>query len=275
MRVGSNPLRAATVPQIHDVVCAVITHLPEQTGYHKGRLEVIQTSINTLIENAGADFSLVVWDNGSCEALRKWLRKISPDVLIESANVGKATARASVFRMMPPKTVVAMADDDILYYPGWLAAQLKVLKTWPNVAAVSGNPIRTSFRWGCENTIAWMERQGILETGRFIPREYEDDFCVSIGRDPESHAANTAKEQDYRGTWNGVMAYATAHHCQFVSYAGRILPALRNDSYAMGDEKPFDMALDAIGLRLSTVIRTTRHIGNVIDEKIREELHAF
>jgi glycosyltransferase involved in cell wall biosynthesis len=272
MRIGSNPLRASTLPQISPVVVAVITHLPNQDGYHKGRLEVIQASIRSMVKNAGMDFSLVIWDNGSTETLRKWLRKMNPDMLIESRNVGKSSARAAILRMFPPKTIVALSDDDILFYPDWLKEQVKVLKTWPNVACVTGNPIRTSFRWGCEKTKEWMEDNANLTTGRFIPDEYERDFCVSIGRDPESHAANTAREVDYRGVYNGVMAYATSHHCQFVAVAGKAQAAAKFDNAAMADEKPFDVALDNLGLRLSTVHRYSRHIGNVLHDELRAEI---
>jgi glycosyltransferase involved in cell wall biosynthesis len=272
MRVGRNPLTAETVPQIAPIVAAVITHLPTLEGYHKNRLEVIQTCIQSMTKNAGTDFSLLVWDNGSCESLRKWLRKLNPSVLVESTNIGKSSARAAIFRMLPPKTVVAMSDDDILFYPGWLAEQIKVLKAWPNVSCVSGNPIRTSFRWACENTIRWMEENANLITGRMIPERYEQDFCDSIGRDYEKHKLNTAKEQDYRGMFNGVPAYATSHHCQFVSIAGKVAPVLKFDNAAMADEKPFDNALDNIGLRLCTTQRYSRHIGNVIHEQLRKEI---
>jgi hypothetical protein len=274
MRIGSNPLHDTKVPQIHNIVCAVITHLPDQTGYHAKRLEVVQTCITSMAKNAGVDFSLIIWDNASCNPLRTWLRKQSPTVLIESENIGKTSARTSILRMLPPKTVVAIADDDILFYPDWLTEQIKVLKAWPNVSCVTGNPIRTSFRWGCENTIAWMEDNANLTTGRFIPDSYERDFCVSIGRSYESHRENTAKEMDYRGEFNGVPAYATGHHCQLVGMAGKLAEAAKWDNAAMADEKPFDVALDKIGLRLSTVQRYTRHIGNVIHDELRKEIEC-
>jgi hypothetical protein len=256
------------------VVMCVITHLPHQDGYHAKRLEVIQACIGSMMRGA-PDVPLVVWDNGSHPVLLNWLRSLRPYMLIESANVGKANARAALFRMFPPETVVAMSDDDILFYPGWLDAEMDILQTFPNVACVTGNPIRTSFRWGCENTIRWMKDEGILEVGRFIPDEYEQDFCMSIGRVYETHRKNTANEADYRGQYGGVYAYATGHHCQFIAVAGRVLSAAKYDDYAMGDEKPFDIALDKIGLRLSTVKRYSRHIGNVIHDELRDEIRII
>ena len=145
MRIGSNPLRNNTAQSFAPVVLAVVTHLPNTLGYHEHRLEVIQKCIESMTKHA-PPHSLIIWDNGSCEALRQWIRYIKPDVFIESVNVGKSTARTAIFRMLPPETLVAMSDDDILYSPGWFEEQVKILNTFPNVACVTGNPIRTSFR---------------------------------------------------------------------------------------------------------------------------------
>ena len=274
MRIGSNPLHDKRITELKPVVLAVITHLPEQKGYHADRLEVVQTCIRSMIKD-NEDCSLVIWDNGSCSALRNWLRLQKPDIFIESRNVGKTSARTSIFRMFPPETIICMSDDDILYYPGWLEAQMQILTTYPNVSCVSGNPIRTSFRWGCENTIKWMKEHDILEVGRFIPEQYERDFCVSIGREYEWHKKYTENDVDYRGrSLNGVYAYATSHHCQFIARAG-VADIMQFDDHAMGDEKPFDVAMDKIGLRLSTVKRNTRHIGNVIHPELRQEIEVL
>lgn len=277
MRVGNNPLATSKAETLAPVVLAVITHLPNTEGYHSQRLEVIRTCIQSMIDGAGGtNYSLLVWDNGSCESLRRWLRSYGPDVLVESENIGKASARACIFRMLPAETIVAMSDDDILYYPGWFEAQKEVLDTFPNVACVTGNPIRTSFRWGCTNTLAWLKAHADLEVGRFIPDKYERDFCVSIGRDFEKHKAGTTRDLDYRGhSRDGLYVYGTSHHCQFISIAGRVVPAMRFDNEAMGDEKPFDIAMDRLGLRLSTTIRYSRHIGNVIHDELRGEIEEL
>lgn len=274
MRIGSNPNRDKRAEQLKGKVLAIVTHLPNMEGYHAQRLEVILTCIRSMKKD-NKDCSLIIWDNGSCDTLKNFVQDLEPDIFIESRNVGKSSARAGIFRMLPPQTIVAMSDDDILYYPGWLDAEIQVLTTYPNVACVTGNPIRTSFRWGCENTVKWMKQNANLEVGKFIPDEYERDFCVSIGRDYEAHKKGTLKDVDYRGCYNDVYAYGTSHHCQFISIAGLVLPAMRFDDYAMNDEKPFDVALDRLGLRLSTVKRYSRHIGNVIHPELKAEIERL
>jgi hypothetical protein len=43
----------------------------------------------------------------------------------------------------------------------------------------------------------------------------------------------------------------------------------------MADERLFDITLDTLGLRLATTQRLTRHIGNVLHEELRKEIHAI
>lgn len=273
MRKGQNPNRSAGADQYMPIVLTAVTHLPNMNDYHAGRLEVVQTCLNTMRDNAGMETTVIVWDNGSCADLRNWLQfEYKPDMLMLSENIGKTAARTSLIRMCPPDSVIGYSDDDILFYPNWLAPQLELLRHFPNVAAVTGYPVRTAFRWGVENTLAWARKEGILEKGEFLPRAWEDDFCVSIGRDPEWHKESTKDDVDYRVTYNGKKAYCTSHHCQFIGYQETLVQAARYDGRAMGDERPLDIKLDEIGLRLATIERHTRHIGNLIDDSVRLEV---
>lgn len=275
MRIGQNPNKSsASTMRFAPVVLAVVTHLPNTTtAYHSKRLEVVQACLRSMRDNAQMEHTFMVWDNGSIPALRDWLQfEFKPDVLILSENIGKNSARTALARMVRPDTIFAFSDDDILYSPNWLAPQIELLVNFPNVAAVSGYPVRTSFRWGNDNTLMWA-RGYKLETGHFIPQEWEDDFAVSVGRTPAWHKDYTKDDIDYRVTYNGKQAYCTAHHCQFIARAETIGRLLQFDGLAMGDEKPFDIALDKLGLRLATTQRLCRHIGNVLDEALKHDYY--
>lgn len=270
MRNGMNPNRLAKVNGHPPIVAAAITHLPNMQGYHEKRLEVIQASLTTMRERAGVKCAVLVWDNGSCETFRYWLMNVyKPDYLILSANVGKASARASIVRMFDDDTVIGIADDDMYYYQGWLSACLKVLTTYPKVGQVSCYPVRTQQRWGNSHTLAWAQVNADLQVGRFIPEQWDKDFCTSIGRDYVKHLMMTTHDRDYLITYKNVQTYGVAHHCQFVGITGILKPFCRFDDDAMGDEKPFDNAVDAGGyLRLTTRERYCRHIGNVLDKEL-------
>lgn len=267
MRVGNNPNRGKGAEKLQPIILSVVTHLPNMEGYHEKRLQVIQTCLTTMREHSLGIASILVWDNGSCDALRDWLRdEYKPDLLMLSPNIGKTAARTSIIRMCPPDSIVGYSDDDMYFYPDWLALQLQLLRIYPNVAAVSGYPVRTAFRWGTMNTIAWAGTNAKLEIGRFIPREWEEDFCRSVGRDVDWHCDTWTKDdKDYRVTYQGKQAYCTAHHCQFIGYQKTLAQVAKYDNEAMGDEKCLDIALDNIGLRLCTTQRLTRHMGNIME----------
>lgn len=273
MRVGSNPNKAGNSDvSFQPVVLMVVTHLPSLDGYHSKRMDVVQTCLQSMRAGAHRKHTFMVWDNGSCDMLRDWLRDVfMPDVLILSENVGKTTARTALARMVHPKSIICYSDDDMLFYDNWLDPQIDVLQHFPNVACVSGYPVRTSFRWGNNKTKEWARKAAKLENGRFLPDEWEDDFALSVGREIQWHRDYTRSDVDWLITFREKQAYATSHHCQFIGYAETIGKVLQYDRYAMGDERPFDDALDSVGLRLATVDRHCRHMGNVMDEKLVEE----
>lgn len=276
-RIGRNPLLLAPAPYtIKPVVFVVVTHLPcSDDQYHAGRLEVIQACLNTMRQNAHQDHTFIVWDNGSKDELRDWIQHIfEPDIFIASQNIGKLNARKAALQMLSPASIVCYSDDDILYYDNWLKPQLDLLLNFPNVATVSGYPVRTQFRWGNANTLAWARQNAKVKQGQFIPKEWEDDFAVSIGRDPTQHAQMTLQDYDTKILYEGREAFATAHHCQHIGYAVKLLQAMHGDDRAMGEEREFDIELDKLGLRLCTTQRLARHMGNVLDDKLRAELNG-
>lgn len=265
MRVGLNPYRFKEVPaHFPDVLLTVITHLPHTEGYHAQRFEIVQECLETM--RAGADGApVMVWDNGSCDLLRDWLTAhYKPEYLILSPNIGKDSARAALVKMLPPGTIVSYSDDDMQFRAGWLAAHLELLRGFPNVGMVSGYPVRASFAWGKEKMLAWAEKHGKVEKGYFIPDEWVRDYIISVGGKVDE--ATLKHHWDYRITYNGRAAYATAQHCQFVGYAGKLAPFLNYSALGSGDEHPLDNAIDAAGLlRLTTLERYARHMGNVRD----------
>ena len=273
MRTEMNPNRQAKADGFAPFVASSIVHLPNFEGYHKDRFEVVKTSLLTMRENAGLDCQTLIWDNGSCLEFRDWLiNEYKPDFAILGVNLGLSSARAGILNMLPPSVMVAVADDDMYYYPDWFKAQAKLYHHFPNVGQVSGYPVRTQMRWGNNFTKKWGMSRARYETGRFIPDEWDKDFCTSIGRDYEWHKAYTKNDLDYRVTYQGVSAYAVAHHCQFICEAGKIAPLMRYTSEAMSDDKVFDNSVDgAEMLRLTTTERYTRHIGNVLDEDLKQK----
>lgn len=271
MRIGENPNRHAQAQGYKPFVASAVTHLPNFEGYHEHRFEVVKTSLTTMRENAGLDCDILIWDNGSCPEFRDWLLdEYKPTGVVLSPNVGLTSGRAGLLRIVPPTTIIGLADDDMYYYPNWFKASVDLMKQFPNVGQVSGWPVRTQMRWGNRTTLEWARRYAVLELGKFIPEQWDRDFCTSIGREWDFHVHYTKKDMDKRITYQGHQAYAVAHHCQFVCKAENLVEILRQNKEAMSDDKVLDNAVDGAGyLRLTTVDRYVRHIGNVLDDELK------
>lgn len=271
MRIGINPNRHEKADGYKPYVASAVVHLPNFEGYHEHRFEVVKRSLTTMRENAGLDCDILIWDNGSCQEVRDWLiNEYKPDGLVLSPNVGLTSGRAGLLRIVPPDTIIGLADDDMYYYPDWFKASVTLMNHYPNVAQVSGWPVRTQMRWGNRSTLTWARKYAVYEEGKFIPEQEDRDFCTSIGREWAFHLHYTKNDFDKRITYQGVQAYAVAHHCQFICKAGNLVEILRQNREAMSDDKELDNAVDATGmLRLTTTQRYVRHIGNVLDAELK------
>jgi glycosyltransferase involved in cell wall biosynthesis len=274
MRVGMNPMREEVIPRKlppNVPVVAVITHLPSlDDEYHKHRLEVAKASIMSARNNAGSCF-FVVWDNGSCYKLTEFLRGLCPDNLILSANVGKQSAINALCSMYHG-SIIAISDDDILHYDNWLAPQIEILKAFPDVGLVSGCVTRHYMKY--THLYAWEFAKNnqfaqISET----PLEWDHQHGESIGKSRRftDHIIQGVTPCTIK--YNDVTARIGGNHCQFVGYADVLKPFLpRTDRY-MEPLYPFDLRVDnAKLLRLLTVDRKTRHLGNVLSDEDREEI---
>ena len=279
MRMGNNPLKNAAAPaKMPKAVACVITHLPNRYGYHAKRWAILRACLMSMRKHAGTECGILVWDNGSDQGFKQWLREVyRPDFLIESGNIGKKSAQAAILRMLPEKTFAAVTDDDMLFYPGWLRESIDLLQVHEKIGVVSAWQARFAFEWGMTSALRWADLVGAqVQAGRFLPDEWERDYAVSIGIDPQSWIANTMGKEDVKITWNGVSFYAQAQHCQFTCRAGEIAPYTRFSQEAMGSEWDFDKAIDAGGwVRAALTERLARHMGNVIDNQLEGELRAM
>lgn len=268
MRVGNNPNKGKSAQSMPPVLATVTTHLPGLDGYHSGRLEVVQTCLTTMRRYSGVP--VMVWDNGSCAALRDWLRDdYKPDYLILSPNLGKHQARAAMARMVKPETVISFCDDDMLFFPGWWDESLKILRAFPQVGAVSAWPLKVS-KWAIDSVLEFARDNAVLETGDFIPMEHEIQYARSVGISVSEHTRRVSGMKDLRVFYQGLRAMAQAQHCQFMTIAERIAPLCDYNPMLLTGERAFDDAIDSAKLlRLCTTERYALHMGNVIDEELK------
>lgn len=281
-RYGINPARGKT-SGYHpaSVTVAVLTYVPHLEGYFQNRFEILQFSLASLLANTHQLYDLLVFDNGSTGEVVQYLQDLQSQgairyLFLSSENIGKIGAFNLLFKAAPGE-YVAYADDDIYFYPGWLEAHMKVVEAFPGAGMVSGIPVRDASHRASKSLRRLMESEDpSIKIGyeRRIPDEWEADWAISVGRDPDSHLAELRDYQDLILEREGIEAFGSASHFQFMAPKEVILKALPNtwSGKLMGEMNELDEAVDDLGyLRLSTVDRYSRHLGNSISPDLMEQ----
>lgn len=276
-RIGVAPTRAKpSIYRAAEVTVGVITHVPSREGYFVHRLEILDLCIKSILRTTPRPFDLLVFDNGSCPEVVEYLRRAHENgdigFLVLSENIGKMAALQLMVRLAPGE-LIAYSDDDILYEPGWLEAHRLILAAFPTAGVVTGWPLKATFRQKAHaEDIA--DHEGLhLETVKEIPDAWEIDFAASTGRDPSAHLESVADVKEILATREGVSAFLSASHFQFVArkkVLEEVLPEELSTWYVAKDESMLDAGLDDAGyLRLSTQQRYVRHMGNVLSDEFR------
>ncbi len=276
-RDGINPSRSRTT-EYHParVTVAVLTHLPHQMGYFESRLDVTRMTIESILANTREPFDLWVFDNGSCQPMVDYLCGLRDagritQLILSSKNIGKPAALQTIFKACQSE-IIAYTDDDVFFLPGWLEEHLKVIDTYPKVGAVTGFYIRERMKNGIDSTLAFLDQPGVeTQRGLLMPARWEEEYRVNSGRSQERYDAEVAGLEDIRLTYQGVEAWVSAHHFQFVAPREVVLQALPREwtGLLMGKMVEMDLTIDRLGyLRLCTGPQTVRLMGNVLDPEV-------
>jgi glycosyltransferase involved in cell wall biosynthesis len=281
-RIGINPARGKLTEYTPaQVSVAAVTYVPHLEGYFQQRLQILKLTFASLTASTNVLHDVLVFDNGSCKEVVEYLLSLREQgvidyLILSKENIGKIGAFSILFRAAPGE-VIAYNDDDILFYPGWLEAQLDILKEVLNAGMVSGVPVRMGGGYAMDslNKLAEEPPAGLTITrSRVIPDEWEEDWASSTGRDPAEYLSATRTQQDLLLRMGSIEAVGTASHFQFVSPKDVILKALPASwtGKLMGHMVELDEAIDNMGyLRLSTRKRYTRHLGNTLSQVVLDE----
>jgi hypothetical protein len=280
MRAGQNPAKfIGKVARPERVTVVIVTYIPFEAGYFADALSVLQLCLGSLKRNTPEPHDLLVFDNGSApEVVADLVRgQAAGDIdylFLSDRNLGKGGAWDLAFPAAPGE-VIAYADSDVYFLPGWLSGALSILDTFPNVGMVSSRPLRTnpdltdaSLRWARETSDV------ILDRGSFIPWETFREHDVDLGQSTEEVERRYRETEDVRLRYRGEEALVGAVHWQFLGKKDtlcRMLP-LRLDR-PMGQVRTLDERLNQAGcLRLMTTAALVRHIGNTVPEDLRREV---
>jgi hypothetical protein len=284
-RIGMNPARhRKTDYQPAEVTVVVLVYIPHLIGYWEHRFDVLKLCMETIFKHTAVPYDLMIFDNACCEEVKEYFKDLQEVgqlryLLTSSENIGKLGALHLISGAVPGK-VIAYTDDDTFFYPGWLKAHLDILESFPNVGMVSGSPERTLFDHGIQSNIRFAEAEPdvYLHSGKTIPEVWEKEWAISLGKDVPNYLEQVSKLDDIIMERGGQKVYATACHNQFVMPKAIAVKFLQDgwSGRLMGGMNEFDNAVDEAGyLRLTTLDRTTRLIGNLVSPAMAEEAKSY
>lgn len=273
-RIGQNPMKwVAGVHQPERITVCTIVFIPSLDGYWEQSLDVLKLCLNSLFENTETPFDLMVFDNGSCEEVQDYLlslrRQDQIDYFILSThNIGKVGAWNFLFQAAPGE-IVAYADSDVLFLPGWLERSLEVLDAFPEAGMITAQPSRWDERY-CTATLNAAQKDSKLTTrrGNLIPKEFSLLQAKGLGKSIDEYL-DAFKHEDVLLTREETSAYVGASHFQFLTRKATLQGIIPFQSLTPvgGDEEQLDSRLERGGSwRLSTTDYLVHHLGNRLIE---------
>jgi len=270
MRKGQNPAKTLNqVAKPERITVAVLNYIPIVSGFFAEMPEVLKACLTSLRKDPGLPFDLMVFDNGSCEEVQQYLLEEQSAgriqyLALSEKNLGKGGAWNIIFGAAPGE-IVAYADNDVYFYPGWLKRSVEILETYPRVGMVTARPFRTKLELYTA-TIEWARSTPEVqhETGQFISWESFREFALSIEKTEQEARVLFDSSNDDRLTYRGVTAHIGASHWQFTAYKSVMQQFLPFDmDRPMGQVRQLDERLNAAGyLRLMVSVPLAMNMSN-------------
>jgi glycosyltransferase involved in cell wall biosynthesis len=281
MRKGQNPAKfVKTVAKPERITAALLNYIPFLSGFYAETLDVLKVCLESMRNDAGLPFDLMVFDNGSCAEVRDFLIQEKEAgriqyLILSEKNVGKGGAWNVIFGGAPGE-IIAYTDSDVLFSPNWLSRSVEILETFPNVGMVTARPFRTPPEFYTA-TLDWARNaeRATLEEGQFIPWETFLEFNLSLGQTEEENKKVYAETRDWRIVYKGVTAMAGASHWQFTAYKSTLQQFLPFDmDKPMGQVRQLDKRMNDAGLlRLMVSDPLAMNLSNTLGY-LRGELKA-
>lgn len=278
MRVGQNPAKnVKEVVKPNRITVAVLNYIPFIGGFYAEMLDVLKTCLSSIRESTDLPYDLMVFDNGSCAEVVDYLveQKNLGNIqylMLSEHNLGKGGAW-NIMLSGAPGEIIAFADNDCLFYKGWLSKSIELLETYPNVGMVTSRPYRTPPEF-YTSTVEWTQSTaGVeLDRGQLVPFDVIHSFNLSLGQSDEYSRDLIAKSEDILIRYQDVPAVIGGSHWQFTAFKSTLARFLPFDmDRPMGQVRQLDRRMNEEGLlRLMTAEPLVMNLSNTLPDDLRQ-----
>lgn len=283
MRIGSNPQKKNyKIDMLSNHRIVMVVFIPELTGYYVSMLEVLKISLKSIIMTIPSTSKITIVDNGSCKEVQDYLIGLLKTKEIDclqllSENIGKIDALIGAARASR-EPIITLTDCDILFKPHWVTKTIEIFNAFDNVGSVSPIPSR-SF-----NYYTFSTKESILK--KKIKLIFEPIVENNEGVKLFFKSINWKSTESVMRPWpivirNNVKAIVGSEH-QVLTLRRDILfnNTYKEPSFIKvgngSEERYVDYAIDeSSGLRLATYNFYAFHMGNALDEWMKETVNGY
>jgi glycosyltransferase involved in cell wall biosynthesis len=280
-RIGQNPAKLGMQAyQPKKLGLATITYIPSAEGYFQDSLGIFKLTLESLHQNTSEPFDLLVFDNGSCAEVQDELVRLQHQgairwLILSSENLGKTGAQNWIFSTMPNEWI-GYTDSDVLFRKGWLKASREIIAHFPEAGMVGAQPCFFDVLKGQGKAHLDLKPKVGIRIYPYTPEEWvTDEYCRGVNASPEQarkyHAGALQLIQTGKDEFKASLG---ASHMQFLipqELAKQILPLPYRSGLSQTEDRELDLRIDQIGgLHLSTLEPYVVHMGNVLDEWVKE-----
>lgn len=283
-RVGRHPFKNKEIknlPVVHQrITVTTICYIPMLGGYWQESLNVLKLFFTSLRANTGQPYDLMVFDNGSCEEVKNYLLELQADgqiqyLVFSTQNLRKLGALNYLLSAAPGE-LIAYADSDVYFLPGWLDESIKILETFPEAGKVTALPIVGGDTTEISKSVfqqAIQDSTILTQTGYMVPDLYVQTHRISLGADEQSYQSRLINRKDTLLQRNGVQALLSGADFQFLITAQAARTALPLQVQNPGEyfdpiySPVLENRLDSAGIwQLSTPGYFIHHMGNRVPD---------
>ncbi|MEN2281261.1 glycosyltransferase family A protein [Algoriphagus sp. SE2] len=274
MRTGINPAKLdSKIAQKYHHRIIIPVFIPEISGYFQDLMDVYRLCIESVHLTQHGRSAITVVDNGSCDQVKRWLRDLQDQRIIETLithqeNVGKIDAIMGAARGCREE-LITLSDSDILFRNGWQEEVEKVFKAFPKAGSVAPFPIARHMYYHSSST-----QKAVIkgELGFQFKETAEHEMIKEVY---DSYGWN------YDSDYDGLLPVVDCEGVEAVMGSGHQVFTIRRELFfGMPKEPSFikigsgselnwiDKPINELGTwRLSTLKTWVHHMGNQLTDE--------